>query len=284
MRQSIWFSALAVAALTFGESYDPDVPDKCVIETITSEGGNCRTYVQCEETDQQGDDMGAWNVCYLGGRQYFTHDEIGDCSITYTQAGGQNGVTEDGLHHPVIQFAQLDNWEEVNFEDILAKQGDKETGNLVLKKKEIGPKDIIYEIGIPKLARASTSAFGISLIMDDADKPGTAHVVQYQKNEFGTGAKYQLEAQIFDGAGDQIGHTGKTEVDDSGFISLASKLPNQVVFQVGAVDSDPLKACYASDCWTCDDGDGGAHACNVGNGPRNGFENGDREGDMGFTC
>lgn len=30
--------------------------------------------------------------------------------------------------------------------------------------------------------------------------------------------------------------------------------------------------------------DEGEHQCNLGEGKAHGFENGDREGDMGFTC
>lgn len=44
--------------------------------------------------------------CHLG-RQYFNDPLIGDYSITYTQAGGVNGNTQDGLHHPILQVADV---------------------------------------------------------------------------------------------------------------------------------------------------------------------------------
>lgn len=44
---------------------------------------------------------------YHLGRQYFNDPLIGDYSINYTQAGGVNGNTQDGLHHPILQVADV---------------------------------------------------------------------------------------------------------------------------------------------------------------------------------
>lgn len=74
---------------------DPDVPDKCVLTTSTVDGGNCHTVVTCDDKNTVHD-MGVWNVCYLGGVQYFTDPDLGDFSVTMTQAGGVNGNTQDG--------------------------------------------------------------------------------------------------------------------------------------------------------------------------------------------
>lgn len=89
---------------------------------------------------------------------------------------------------------------------------------------------------------------------------------------------------MFDAAGAQIGHIDKTPVADDGTLAMSSKLPYLLTFKVGAYDSDPVQFCYAGECWSCDDHDGGAHLCTLGNGKQNGYENGDREGDMGWSC
>lgn len=113
---------------------------------------------------------------------------------------------------------------------------------------------------------------------------GTAHVIQYQKNEFGTGSDYRFAVQIFDAKKSQIGHVQKAAVDSKRYLGVASKLPYKLVVKAGKVDSDPVSFCYGDQCWTCDKDGGGRHGCTLGRGKSNGFENGDREGDMGFTC
>ena len=64
---------------------------------------------------------------------------------------------------------------------------------------------------------------------------------------------------------------------------MDSKLPLTLELSSKKLDSDPVSFCYGSQCWTCD-GKGGPHDCTLGNGADNGYENGDREGDMGWTC
>jgi hypothetical protein len=45
----------------------------------TTDGGNCRTTVNCKGGDNNYEKLPDWNVCYLGGRQYFNRPELGDC-------------------------------------------------------------------------------------------------------------------------------------------------------------------------------------------------------------
>ncbi|KAI1380127.1 hypothetical protein F4677DRAFT_405916 [Hypoxylon crocopeplum] len=273
--------------LANANAYDPSTPDKCVLQVSTTAGGNCVTYVQCEQSDSPGQNMGPWNVCYLNGRQFFHHDLLGDFSIQFTQAGGDT----DGLHHPVFQFAALDNWEPLNVEDIRADQAKtgKDTGKLCGWQPDIEGKQTWF-CGIPKLERASVSAFGINLMNPDSNKPGftpgwcTAHVTQYQRNEYGNGDRYAFAVQIFDGAGDQIGSVQKQAVDETGHLNVYSKLPYTFVVSSGDNDDAPVSFSYAGQSWTCDGSNGGAHLCNLGDGKANGYENGDRSGDMGFTC
>ncbi|KAI0467601.1 hypothetical protein F4859DRAFT_494028 [Xylaria cf. heliscus] len=274
-----------------GNAYDPSTPDKCNLFVRTSKGGNCQTFVNCEQNDGWGQDMGPWNVCYLNGRQFFHHDLLGDFSVTFTQAGGVNS-DQDGLHHPVYQFAALNNWEPLNVEDVLAKQSESNSGSGNLCTRDNDFEILGYGCGLPQLQRAATSAFGISLVNPDSDKSGftpgwcTAHVIQYQRNEYGNGDKYAFTIQIFDGAGDQIGSVQKQEVDDAGGLAVYSKLPYALTLKVGAGDEDPVSFSYGAATWLCtgDKDKEGDHHCNLGEGDAHGFENGDREGDMGFTC
>jgi hypothetical protein len=60
-------------------AYDPSVENKCVLYMQTTDGGNCITTLNCANDDKSYKRVGEWNVCYLNGRQFFTHPDIGDC-------------------------------------------------------------------------------------------------------------------------------------------------------------------------------------------------------------
>ncbi|KAJ6437861.1 protein kinase domain-containing protein [Purpureocillium lavendulum] len=242
----------------------------------------------CPNNDSIPDELDT-PVCEMGKTQYFKHPDLGDLSVTFTEAGGINGNKEDGLHHPALQFKALNNWEQIRVQDIIdAHPGD--TGNLCEKKKSNGGRTLEWTCGFPKLTKVSSSAFGINLMNPDSKGKGyakgwcTAHVVQYQKNEFGTGSDYRFAVQIFDAKKNQIGHVQKAAVAKNRYLGVASKLPYKLVVKAGKVDSDPVSVCYGDQCWTCDENGGGRHGCTLGHGKDNGYENGDREGDMGFTC
>jgi hypothetical protein len=155
-------------------------------------------------------------------------------------------------------------------------------------KKYIGSHEIEYQCGFPR--KGARSYFGMSLIPEDDPAPGftpgwcTAHVNQYQRNEFRTGSKYVFDVVMYDPTGKQIGHVQREEVNDNGIIEISSHLPYLLILHAGQRDEDFVRFEYAGQSWTCDDNDGGVHQCTLGNGPRNGYENGDREGDMGWTC
>lgn len=83
-----------------------------------------------------------------------------------------DSLNVDSLHHPMFQFAALNNWEPLNVEDVLVKQAESDDGlgNLCTRANDF---EILgYGCGLPQLQRAATSAFGISLINADSDKPG----------------------------------------------------------------------------------------------------------------
>ncbi|KAI6088354.1 hypothetical protein F4821DRAFT_277319 [Hypoxylon rubiginosum] len=112
----------------------------------------------------------------------------------------------------------------------------------------------------------------------------TAHVAQYQRNENGVGGAYAFDVTIYDDQGDQIGQVQKQAVDGSGKLAVTSALPDTLDVTAGANDDDDVSFCYGSQCWTCDGSDGGGHDCTLGNGQEHGYENGNREGDLGFSC
>ena len=128
------------------------------------------------------------------------------------------------------------------------------------------------------------------LIPDDDPAPGftpgwcTAHVNQYQRNEYRTGARYRFDVVIYDAAGKQLAHRQGEEVREDGIIEITSRLPSVLILQAGPNDNDFVSFKYAGQSWSCDDNDGGDHGCTLGNGEEHGYENGDREGDMGFSC
>lgn len=46
----------------------------------TENGGNCWAVVDCQEGGriEYNNNHDTWNVCYVGGRQYFTDPRIGE--------------------------------------------------------------------------------------------------------------------------------------------------------------------------------------------------------------
>ncbi|KAF3016547.1 hypothetical protein E8E14_012290 [Neopestalotiopsis sp. 37M] len=264
-------------------AYDPSVPDKCVLTVTTQNGGNCQTSVQCDQTDKAGESAGNWSVCYVGGRQYFSYPELGDFSVQFTT----KDQGHEGLTGPIIAFADYNNWEPWNLTDIIKSEGDSPYGKLCTFTGQDSIQLLGWECGVPK--KGASSAFGMSLIDPDSSKQGytpgwcTAHVNQFQKNEYGTGSRYTFNVILYDAAGDQIGHAQSAAVDANGHLSIDSRLPYTFEISVGDVDSDPVAFAYADQNWLCDH-DTSTHDCTLGNGKNNGYENGDREGDMGFTC
>ncbi|SPO01756.1 uncharacterized protein DNG_04429 [Cephalotrichum gorgonifer] len=112
----------------------------------------------------------------------------------------------------------------------------------------------------------------------------TAHIIQRQRWQKGVGNKFMFDLQVFDGAGKTIFKKGMQEVDDGGYYSVKSALPWTIELATTGEDNDPVRICYSDQCFACDDQDGGPHGCTLGNGNENGYEDGKREGDFGFSC
>lgn len=205
-------------------------------------------------------------------------------SIEYTKAGGKDGNKEDGLHHPLLKIANLNNWEDFDVQSFI-DQSKGEHGKLCDKTKFDGGRGIEYICGIPKVG---TAAFGLSIFKPVDPSPGftsgwcTMHVVQHQRNEYGIGADYAFDVILYDAAHKIIGLTQRQPIDPvTKSLSLTSHLPLTVEIEAKGGDNDPVVFKYGRQTWRSGDG---THQSTLGNGPEHGYEYGNREGDMGFTC
>jgi hypothetical protein len=204
-------------------------------------------------------------------------------SITFSKAGGKDGNNEDGLHDPILQFANLNNWEGMDVQAII-DNSEGQHGNLCKKSHVVGTRSISYECGIPKIG---TAAFGLSIFQPVDPAPGfapgwcTMHVVQNQRNEYGIGNDYAFDVIIYDAKKQIIGSVQRKAIDPvSKTLSVTSHLPYTVEIEAKGGDTDPVVFRYGDQTWE----DNKGHQSTFGNGPRNGYEYGNREGDMGFNC
>jgi hypothetical protein len=205
-------------------------------------------------------------------------------SVQFTKAGGVDGNKEDGLHHPIFRFKNLQNWADFDAQYFIDNT-EGEHGKLCKKTYGIGGHQIVWTCGIPKIG---TAAFGLSIFKPVDPAPGftpgwcTMHVVQHQRNEYGIGADYAFDVVLYDAAGKVIGLTQAQPIDaKSKTLSLTSHLPYTVEIEAKGGDFDPVVFKYGDQTWQDNDG---SHQSTFGNGPQHGYEYGDREGDMGFHC
>lgn len=107
-------------------------------------------------------------------------------------------------------------------------------------------------------------------------------MVQHQRGEFGVGDQYEFDVVIYDAVKKEIGNVQLAAIDgNTKSLSVTSALPYTVDIIASGDDNSPVVFKYADQTWQSGDG---THQSDLGNGPDNGFENGNREGDMGFTC
>jgi hypothetical protein len=87
-------------------------PQMCKIYMETTDGANCYASVTCDDgTREYNAGKAGWNVCYVGGRQFFSDPRIGEFSITFTQKDGESA---EGLTNPVLQLKNVGNWKEID--------------------------------------------------------------------------------------------------------------------------------------------------------------------------
>lgn len=107
-------------------------------------------------------------------------------------------------------------------------------------------------------------------------------MVQYQRNEYGIGSEYAFDAIIYDNDKKIVGKMQRGAIDPtSKSLSVTSKLPYTVEIEAKGGDTDPVKFSYGGQVWQ--DNDQG-HQSTFTNGKEHGYEYGNREGDMGFSC
>lgn len=184
-----------------------------------------------------------------------------------------------------MKFKNLNDWEDFDVQGFIDKAGDSEHGKLCEKTKVNQGRGIAYKCGIPKVG---TAAFGLSIFKPVDPAPGftpgwcTMHVVQHQRNEYGIGGDYAFDVIIYDAAHKIIGSVQRAAIGaGSKTLSITSHLPWTVEVEAKGGDPDPVTFKYGGQTWKSGDG---SHQNTLGNGPRWGYEYGNREGDMGFTC
>lgn len=167
-----------------------------------------------------------WNVCYLGGRQFFTDPRIGEFSITFTTRDKQG----EGLTGPVLQLADIGDWtaipvaelvdERSRFRDCEAYGGRGCADGPYICTLDYSTNAGPYEgrtrkwtCGVPKRGQNFGDALDSNVPTPKGYAPGLCrvHVTQYQKPDPAKD-QYSLAAQIFDANQNQIGASDGKQV------------------------------------------------------------------------
>lgn len=192
-----------------------------------------------------------------------------------------DGNTEDGLHHPIFQAADIDNWDTLDVQAEADKELTRKAGNLC--EWDGGANSgtqLMWICGIP-FTGSTDNGFGImsdTIVHTSTYAPGwcTMHITQFQRNEDGIGANFAFSVLMYDAKGTAIGQVTQQPVDStSRALDMDSNLPYVLVINTGGADTSPLNFMYAGETWT----DGDATHCKFGD-----YSGGSRQGDCGFTC
>lgn len=268
----------------------------CNVYMETKDGANCKATVDCDGDKKEYNPDGAtWNVCFVGGRQYFTDPRIGEFSITFTEKDGKG--QGEGLTTPILQLKDVGDWKEIPVNDLAQDYEDHRdcedatgdgTGASPFRDCGKGPficafgdfgNDYIFtsrtkkwQCGVPKIGRGGGGLDSNGPENDKGYAPGSCgvHVTQFQKPD-PSKDDYSLEIPHLNDANEnKIGSSAKGGPD----ASVTSKLPFTLEITSGNVDADPISFAYGGDKWTSDDS-----RCSVGK-----YDNGKREMDCGFEC
>ncbi|CAF9915980.1 MAG: hypothetical protein HETSPECPRED_002700 [Heterodermia speciosa] len=234
------------------------------------------------QIDGWGKVLPDWNVCYLNGRQFFTDSHIGDFSIEFTQVGGINGNTEDGLHHPQLRLANINNWDVIDVQTISDGALGNDGGGSPCTWVEGAQSGTVlgWQCGVP--FTGDDNGFGLdsnTILHTTGYKPGwcTYHVQQYKHNENGFGNTYGFTVIIYVADKAPIGQISKQAVPDDGSntLNMDSNLPYVLEIHAPGPDDAAVTFNYGADAWSSDD----SSHCTLG-----AYDSGSRNGDCGFTC
>ncbi|KAJ5386979.1 hypothetical protein N7509_009520 [Penicillium cosmopolitanum] len=84
--------------------YDEN-PDMCLVYMTTEDGGNCEVTVECKDTEKHVIENPEWSLCYVGGRNCFQDDNIGEFCVIFTKKDGREG---EGLTEPTLEVPSVE--------------------------------------------------------------------------------------------------------------------------------------------------------------------------------
>ena len=212
------------------------------------------------------------------GVNHFTDPNIGDFTVEFSKAGGKNGDTVDGLHNPIVKINNVAKGDPIDIESIIDSYPSGTSSGMLCYADSSNGALLRWGLAVPLPGRA---LFGLSNYNQSSTQAGftpgwcTMHVVQYHRNEYGVGAQYDFAVVIFAAAKKQPGDA-KTNA-----LVVSSALPATIIVTPGADDAAPVNFQYNGQSW---DSNAQDHQSTLGQGADNGYENGNRQGDMGFTC
>jgi len=260
-------------------------PNMCRIDMQTTDGGNCYATVTCDDGVQEYNvGKAGWNVCYIGGRQYFTDPRIGDFSITFTSKDEQG----EGLTGPVLQLSDIGDWMAIPVADLA---NERERYWFCKKHNGVGCDKGPYfcsldysnndpfkgrtrkwTCGVPKRGQ-NFKGLDSNMPAPNGYAPGSCgiHITQYQKPD-PSKDPYSLAAKIYDANQNEIGNSNGKQLGP--VLVLTTPLPNTFTITARNIDADSLKLGYDGREW-----DAIAPACSVG-----AYDSGKREMDCGFPC
>ncbi|KAH7072737.1 hypothetical protein BKA63DRAFT_534445 [Paraphoma chrysanthemicola] len=267
----------------------------CAVHMETHNGANCKATVTCDDGVKEYNAAGvAWNVCYIGGRQFFTDPRIGEFSITFTEKDGES--QGQGLTTPILQVKYVNNSMEIPVNDLALQyqnyQDCSESGGLggsPFRQCDEGPflchygnmgnkyihdsRTKKWECGIPKVGKGVGDFNSDGPSNSKGYRPGWcgAHVIQYQKPDPSKDQYSLAVTAVNDANENSIGSFPK----GGPTASVTSLLPLTLEVKTGGVDTDPVQFAYGAQSWSSND----AGRCSVGK-----YDSGKREMDCGFTC
>jgi hypothetical protein len=134
---------------------------KCVM----LEADNTSTMIDSATSPLHTRKLAAWTVSQLLSRRLHPSFAFSSFDIEHFEIGSKDladrnkGDTKDGLHNPVIQMANLNNWEPIDVQKIVDDQEDQDAGRLCKTGGIQGIRQLEWTCALPEVG---TAGFGIS--------------------------------------------------------------------------------------------------------------------------